>query len=160
MTPRKANPATEAAIAAARQRAQATRGKLAHKPTPSELLAPQERADAAPFYLVLRQYIRQLKEAREAAGLTLADVSARTGMAVEYLSRLETGAQTNPTWKTLGTYAKALDRRPQLQLTPASGTAALIQEVPSSRWYVREEHGKSASILTPELPLAMAGCNG
>src|SRR5947209_8379299 len=111
---------TEAAIAAARQRAKAARRKLAHKPPPSQLLTPQELADAAPFYFVLREYIRQLKEARETAGLTLADVSARTGMAVEYLSRLETGAQTNPTWKTLGSYAKALGRRPQLALEVAA----------------------------------------
>jgi len=99
---------------AARKRAEQTRRQLKHKPGGSELLTPQELADAAPFYLVLRDYIRSLKEAREAAGLTLADVSARTGMAVESLSRLETGAQTNPTWKTLGTYAAAVGRRPQL----------------------------------------------
>jgi ribosome-binding protein aMBF1 (putative translation factor) len=117
VTPKKAHRAPEAALAAARQRAEATRRQLADKPPPSELLTPQELADAAPFYFVLREYVRQLKEAREAAGLTLADLSARTGMAVESLSRLETGAQTNPTWKTLGTYAKALGRRPQLDLT-------------------------------------------
>jgi hypothetical protein len=35
-------------------------------------------------------------------------------MAVESLSRLETGAQTNPTWKTLGLYAAALGLRPLL----------------------------------------------
>jgi hypothetical protein len=101
-------------IAAARRRAEQTRRQLEHKPGPSELLTPQEQADAAPFYFVLRTYLRQLKEAREAAELTLADISARTGMAVESLSRLETGAQTNPTWKTLGLYAAALGLRPHL----------------------------------------------
>jgi DNA-binding XRE family transcriptional regulator len=101
-------------IAAARQRAEQTRRQLEHKPGPSELLTSQELADAAPFYLVLRNYIRQLKEARESSGLTLADVAARSGLAVESLSRLETGALTNPTWKTLGTYAAAVGRRPYL----------------------------------------------
>jgi hypothetical protein len=101
-------------IAAARQRAEQTRRQLEHKPGPAELLTPQEQADAAPFYFALRTYVRQLKEAREAAKLTLADISARTGMAVESLSRLETGAQTNPTWKTLGLYAAALGLRPDL----------------------------------------------
>jgi ribosome-binding protein aMBF1 (putative translation factor) len=72
------------ALAAARKRAEQTRHQL-----PSELLTSQELAHAAPFYFVLRGYIQQLKEAREAAGLTLADLSARTGMAVESLSRLE-----------------------------------------------------------------------
>jgi ribosome-binding protein aMBF1 (putative translation factor) len=116
MPPKKLAPVSKAAITAARQRAEHTRRQVTHKPAPAQLLTPQQQADAAPFYFVLRQYIRQLKEAREAAGLTLADLSARTGMAVESLSRLETGAQTNPTWKTLGAYAKALGRRPQLAL--------------------------------------------
>ena len=106
----------KAAVAAVRQRAEQTRQKVGNNPPVADLLTPEEQADAAPFYFVLRQYICQLKEAREAAGLTLADLSARTGMAVESLSRLETGAQTNPTWKTLGAYAKALGRRPQLVL--------------------------------------------
>src|SRR5438874_655706 len=82
-------------------------------------LTPEELADAAPFQLVLRDYIRQLKEAREAAGLTLAEISARSGMAVESLSRLETGVQTNPTWKTLATYAAAVGGRPRLTLEAA-----------------------------------------
>src|ERR1700730_18543795 len=107
-------------IAAARKRAEQTRNQLEHKPAESELLTPQELADAAPFYLVLRDYIRQLKEAREAAKRTLAELSAETGLAVETLSRLETGALTNPTWKTLGVYAAALGLRPHLTLEAVS----------------------------------------
>jgi DNA-binding XRE family transcriptional regulator len=107
------------ALAAARRRAEQTRRQLQHNPAPAELLTPQELADAAPFYFALRAYIGQLKAAREAAGLTLADVAARTGMAVESLSRLETGAQTNPTWKTLGLYAAALGLRPRLSAETA-----------------------------------------
>jgi len=114
MTIKKTSPVSKAALEATRKRAEETRQQLRNKPAPSDLLTTQERADAAPFYFVLRAYIQQLKEAREAAGLTLADVSARTGMAVESLSRLETGAQTNPTWKTLGQYALAVGRRPHL----------------------------------------------
>ena len=103
-------------VAAARKRAEQTRRQLRHKPGRAELLTAQEHADAAPFYLVLRDYIRQLKEAREAAGVTLAVLSAQTNLAVETLSRLETGALTNPTWKTLGTYAAALGLQPRLLL--------------------------------------------
>jgi DNA-binding XRE family transcriptional regulator len=114
MSTKKLSSASAAALAAARKRAEQTRQQLHNKPSPAELLTPQELADAAPFYFVLRSYIQQLKEAREAAGLTLADVSARTGIAVESLSRLETGAQTNPKWKTLGLYAAAVGRRPHL----------------------------------------------
>ena len=40
----------------------------------------------------------------------------RTNLAVETLSRLETGALTNPTWKTLGTYAAALGLQVRLLL--------------------------------------------
>src|SRR5436190_6593096 len=114
MATKKADLVPPEALAAARQRAELTRRRLANKPAPSELLTPAELADAAPFYFVLRNYIRQLREARERIGLTLAEVSARTGMAVESLSRLETGAQTNPTWKTLGLYAAAVGCRPEL----------------------------------------------
>lgn len=113
MVTKKSAPVSDATLATARNRAEQTRQQIAGKPV-SELFSPQELADAAPFYYVLRDYVRQLKEAREAAGLTLADVSERTGMAVESLSRLETGAQTNPTWKTLGLYAVAVGRSPNL----------------------------------------------
>jgi transcriptional regulator with XRE-family HTH domain len=64
--------------------------------------------------MVLRAYIAQLKEARESAGLTLADIANRSGLAVETLSRVETGALTNPTWKTLGVYAAAVGLEPRL----------------------------------------------
>lgn len=114
------NPAvSDAAFAFARKRAEQTCKQLHDKPAPAEILTPGERDNAAPFYFVLREYIRQLKEAREAAGLTLADVSARTGITVESLSRPETGAQTNPTWKTLGLYAAALGRGPRLEVEVA-----------------------------------------
>jgi DNA-binding XRE family transcriptional regulator len=110
-------------IAEARKRAEQTRRQLKHVSGVAEFLTPQELADAAPFYLVLRNYVRQLKGAREAAGVTLAELSARCGLAVETLSRLETGALTNPTWKTLGVYAAALGLRPRLvvEATPSDG---------------------------------------
>lgn len=116
-------PLSKAAIVAARQRAEQTRRQLAHKPGPSELLTEQERANAAPFYFMLRAFVRQLKDAREAAGMTLADVSERSGLAVESLSRLETGTLTNPTWKTLGAYAAAVGCRPNLTAEPATAPA-------------------------------------
>jgi DNA-binding XRE family transcriptional regulator len=114
MATKKAHSIPADVVAAARRRAEQDRRQFDHKPGPADLLTPQEMADGAPFYFVLRDYVRQLKEAREVAGLTLADVSARTGIAVESLSRLETGANTNPTWKTLGSYATAVGRVPRL----------------------------------------------
>jgi len=53
--------------------------------------------------------IGQIKAAREKSGLMLADVAVRSGIAEETLCRLETGAANNPTWKTLGDYASAVD---------------------------------------------------
>jgi DNA-binding XRE family transcriptional regulator len=104
----------DATLAAVRKRAEEARQRLKDRPHPDELLTEQERADAAPFYFVLREFVRQLKEARERAGLTLADVARASGLAIESLSRLETGALTNPTWKTLGAYAAAVGCRPNL----------------------------------------------
>lgn len=112
-------PISAAALAAARARAQKAREQFKDKPGPDQLLTPQERADAAPFYTELRVFVKQLKTAREAAGLTLAQVAATAGLAEETLSRLETGAATNPSWKTLGTYAAAVGLAPVLTAHPA-----------------------------------------
>ena len=65
-----------------RIRANEVRAKLAHKPGADELVTPEDRADAAPFYFELRSTMVILKAAREAAGLTLADVSSKTGVGV------------------------------------------------------------------------------
>ena len=63
------------------------------------------------FFTALQSAIGRLKVAREAAGLTLKDVSEKSGIAVEALSRIETGAARNPTWKTLGDYARVVGCR-------------------------------------------------
>jgi transcriptional regulator with XRE-family HTH domain len=139
MTTKKTPTIPEEAMAAARQRAEETRRQLQYKPGPSELLTPQEREDAAPFYFVLREYIRQLKEVRVAAGVTLAELSAQSGLAVESLSRLETGALTNPTWKTLGLYAAALGLRPRL-----TAEVATVQGKPAS------ENGEGEQATQPD----------
>lgn len=68
-------------------------------------------AEATPFYFALRKFVDQLRAAREAARLTLAEVGEKTGLAPETLSRLETGALTNPTFKTLALYARAVGRQ-------------------------------------------------
>jgi DNA-binding XRE family transcriptional regulator len=109
-------------LASVRKRAAATRRQLEKKPSPSELLTPQELSDAAPFYFELRSFLHQLKETRERTGVTLAELADRTGLAVETLSRLETGALTNPTWKTLGLYTASLGLRLRLVLeAPIAG---------------------------------------
>jgi DNA-binding XRE family transcriptional regulator len=115
MASKKTDQISQAAVIAARERAKQIRARIGDKPGVAALLTESEMADAAPFYFVLRNYIAQLREARILAGMTLDDVSAKSGLAVESLSRLETGAQTNPTWKTLGLYALAVGIRPRLE---------------------------------------------
>jgi DNA-binding XRE family transcriptional regulator len=53
----------------------------------------------------------QLKAAREAKGMSLADITEITGMDRSALSKLETGQRANPTVETLVRYAKAVGKR-------------------------------------------------
>src|SRR4051794_16472788 len=55
--------------------------------------------------------LQQLKAAREAKGLSLADVTDLTGMDRSALSKLETGQRANPTVETLVRYAEAVGKR-------------------------------------------------
>ncbi len=52
--------------------------------------------------------IPEFRQARTEQGLTLSDVSARTGIAVPNLSRIERG-ETDPRWSTINRLAQALD---------------------------------------------------
>lgn len=82
-------------------------------PSPEELIASGEGAkfDIRGEYRQLRPFIDELKQAREAAGFTLAEVSRRCGIDQPALSRLENGRNKNPTLDTLWRYAAALGRR-------------------------------------------------
>lgn len=78
-----------------------------------EILGP-ERFDDGPAlvtYLAMMKVIDALKASREAAGLTLADMSAKSGMDPAAISRLENGRVTNPTITTLQRYAAAIGKR-------------------------------------------------
>jgi DNA-binding XRE family transcriptional regulator len=59
----------------------------------------------------LQDLLRQLKAAREAKGLSLADVTELTGMDRSALSKLENGQRANPTVETLVRYAEAVGKR-------------------------------------------------
>ena len=52
-----------------------------------------------------------LRQARERAGLSLAEVTLRSGIDAPALSRLENGQNPNPTLATLSRYAQALGKR-------------------------------------------------
>lgn len=82
-------------------------------PSPEELIASGEAVnfDLRGEYRQLRPLLEEMKRAREAAGLTLAEVSRRCGIDEPALSRLENGHNKNPTLDTLWRYAAALSRR-------------------------------------------------
>lgn len=67
----------------------------------------------------LAAVLQQLKAAREEQGLSLAELSERTGMDRSALSKLETGQRPNPTIETLVRYAEAVGKRLVVSLTDA-----------------------------------------
>ena len=82
-------------------------------PSPEELIASGEGAsfDLHGEYRLLRPLVEEIKRARDAAGLTLAEVSRRSGIDQPALSRLENWHNKNPTLDTLWRYAAAVGRR-------------------------------------------------
>lgn len=67
----------------------------------------------------LQELLLQLKAAREAKGLSLADLTQLTGMDRSALSKLETGQRANPTVETLVRYAEAVGKRLVVSLADA-----------------------------------------
>jgi ribosome-binding protein aMBF1 (putative translation factor) len=59
----------------------------------------------------LHDAVKLLKEERQRAGLSLAELADRTGIERPNLSRLENDDETNPTIATLTRYADALGKR-------------------------------------------------
>jgi transcriptional regulator with XRE-family HTH domain len=72
-------------------------------------------------YRQLRVLMHALKTARERQGLSLADVARQSGIDKGALSRLETGAQTNPTIDTIWRYAYALGKDLAWLVTDVAG---------------------------------------
>lgn len=82
-------------------------------PGPEELIASgaAARLGLDVIHFPAQELVRNLKASREAAGLTLADLSARCGIDQPALSRLENGRTQNPTLDTLWRYAAAVGKR-------------------------------------------------
>ena len=59
----------------------------------------------------LEKLFAQLRTAREEKGMSLADLTERTGMDRSAISKLETGQRANPTVETLVRYAEAVGKR-------------------------------------------------
>ena len=82
-------------------------------PGPEELIASgaAARLGLNVVHFPAQELLQRLKASREAAGLTLADVSARCGIDQPALLRLESGHTRNPTLDTLWRYAAAVGKR-------------------------------------------------
>jgi len=109
---RQHRPRQQTATQVAAERAKRARFQ-AERPGLAALLATGDYTDPVSQgeYWELRQTLLRLKSLREAAGLSLADVSERTGIDRAALSRLENGITPNPTINTLTRYAEALGKR-------------------------------------------------
>jgi DNA-binding XRE family transcriptional regulator len=66
-----------------------------------------------------RPLFQQLKDAREAKGLSLSELTDLTGMDRSALSKLETGQRANPTVETLVRYAEAVGKKVVVSLVDA-----------------------------------------
>lgn len=114
----KLTPEQQAAIAEIRQRARQDR------PGPDELIDRGEIDELVPHgqFMELRVLAAQLRRLREEQGLSLTDVSERSGLTRAAVSRLENGWNVNPTLDTLFRYAAALGAHVSLSaaVDPAS----------------------------------------
>ena len=67
----------------------------------------------------LRDVLAQLRASREQLGLSLADITEKTGMDRSALPKLETGLRENPTVDTLARYAEAVGKKLVVSLVDA-----------------------------------------
>jgi DNA-binding XRE family transcriptional regulator len=91
----------QAAIKAIRERSKVER------PGPDELIDRGELDELVPHgqFIELRDLTLKLRQMRESRGLSLTDVSERSGMTRAAISKLENGWNANPTLETLYRYA-------------------------------------------------------
>jgi DNA-binding XRE family transcriptional regulator len=94
----------QAAVKAIRARSKTER------PGPDELIDRGELDELVPQgqFIELRDLTVKLRQMRESRGLSLADVSERSGMTRAAISKLENGWNLNPTLETLYRYATTI----------------------------------------------------
>lgn len=80
-------------------------------PTRDDLSSDGEGQDVLTqgMTMALAALVIGLKSRRERKGLTLADVSQRSGLTIQTLSRLENHHNRNPTFDSVFRYAMAMD---------------------------------------------------
>jgi ribosome-binding protein aMBF1 (putative translation factor) len=108
-----------------KQRAAVERIRAAHQAPESRELEERDRTairdefpPATPDEELI-DTLTALRSERERQGLSLTDMSERTGIDRATISKLETGKVANPTLATLRTYANALGKRLSWSLVDA-----------------------------------------
>jgi DNA-binding XRE family transcriptional regulator len=81
-----------------------------------EIIAKAQQARREGRRRQLAAVMQELKAAREAKGLSLADVYRRTGIDRSALSKLENVTNENPTIETLLRYAEVVGKRLEIQV--------------------------------------------
>jgi transcriptional regulator with XRE-family HTH domain len=82
----------------------------------------------------------RIRHRRRALGMTLRDVSARSGMSVPFLSQVENGVGT-PSLTTLFAIARVLGTPPESLLAgPSSDDVALVRADDGARYFVTDAH--------------------
>lgn len=81
-----------------------------------EIIAKAQRARSEARRGQLTAIMQELKTAREAKGLSLADIYERTGIDRSAISKLENVTNENPTIDTLLRYAEVVGKRLQIQV--------------------------------------------
>jgi transcriptional regulator with XRE-family HTH domain len=119
----------QAAIEAIRARARKER------PGPDELIDRGELDELVPHaqYLEIRTLGVRMREIREGLGLSLTDVSERSGLTRAVVSRLENGWNLNPTLETLFRYAESLGADMRLTIKAPADPAAETRPPGTSR---------------------------
>ena len=116
--------------ASSRERRRKVRELFKDKPTIEQLVSSGELSvNTVPMglYLQMQQLLHDLKKARTAAQLSLADLAQRTGMDKAVLSKMENGRHGIPTLPSLTRYAQEVGLRLAFSLT--SG----VEEEPSGK---------------------------
>jgi DNA-binding XRE family transcriptional regulator len=105
-------PEQQAAVEAIRARSKTER------PGPDELIDRGELDELVPHgqFMELRELTVHLRQIRERQGLSLTDVSERSGMTRAAISKIENGWNLNPTLDTLFRYATALGAQVRLSV--------------------------------------------
>jgi transcriptional regulator with XRE-family HTH domain len=118
-------------------------------PGPEELIASgaAARLDLHVVYAPARALLAGLKQAREEAGLSLAEVAKRCRIDQPALSRLENGHNANPTVETLWKYAAALGKRLVLSTEDLPTAGAMTPSGSAGRPASRQRAGTKAQVL-------------